>query len=106
MIIIEYALGCACYFYVPARATGERHENAMSRAHRPRLPANAPRAAAKPAPIDSAQIAEDIGLAALDLAQQAHAAGLTSIGFLLESVALEAGSVAAAVRWPANRSSG
>ena len=44
---------------------------------------------------DNAKVAEDIGIAALELAERARAAGLTTIGFLLESVALEAGAEAA-----------
>jgi len=51
---------------------------------------------------DSATIAEDIGIAALGLAKRAHAAGLTSIGYLLETVAIEAGAEAAARQWPAD----
>jgi hypothetical protein len=51
---------------------------------------------------DSAKIAEDIGIAALALAQRAHAAGLQTLGFLLESVALEAGAEAAATQLPAD----
>jgi len=58
------------------------------------------------APPDVAQIAEDIGIAALDLAERANAAGLTTIGFLLESVALEAGAEAAATRRPADSAQG
>lgn len=45
---------------------------------------------------DSAKIAEDIGVAALDLAKRARNAGLPTIGYLLESAALEAGAEAAA----------
>jgi hypothetical protein len=58
----------------------------------------------EPVPLDSAQVAEDIGMAALDLAERARAAGLTTIGYLLESVALEAGTQAAAARWPSDGS--
>jgi hypothetical protein len=54
------------------------------------------------APAEVAQIAEDIGKNALALARQAREAGLSSVGFLLESVALEAGSQAAAQRWSAD----
>jgi hypothetical protein len=43
---------------------------------------------------DSAKIAEEIGIAALKLAKRAQAAGLPTIGYLLESVALEAGAEA------------
>jgi hypothetical protein len=45
---------------------------------------------------DSAKIAEDIGIAALELAKRARDAGLPTIGYLLESAALEAGAEAAA----------
>jgi hypothetical protein len=44
---------------------------------------------------DSAKIAEDIGVAALELAKRARDAGLPTIGYLLESAALEAGAEAA-----------
>ena len=54
------------------------------------------------APIDAAQVAEDIGMAALDLARRASAAGLTTLAFLLENAALEAGTQAAAAKWPAD----
>jgi hypothetical protein len=54
-------------------------------------------------PLNSAEVAEDIGLAALDLAKWARAAGLTTVSYLLENVALEAGTEAAARRWPADQ---
>jgi len=54
-------------------------------------------------PLNSAEVAEDIGLAALDLAKWARAAGLTTVSYLLENVALEAGSEAAARRWPTDQ---
>jgi hypothetical protein len=47
-------------------------------------------------------VAEDIGIAALELAKRAQAAGLTALGYLLESVALEAAAEAAASNWPAD----
>lgn len=47
----------------------------------------------------SAAVAADIGIAALELAKRAQAAGLTTLGYLLESVALEAGAEAAASDW-------
>jgi hypothetical protein len=59
-------------------------------------------AAGNAAPADSAKIAEDIGMAALELAERARTAGLTTIGYLLESVALEAGAQAAAGQWRAD----
>ncbi len=76
----------------------------MSRAHLPQLRADArdSRLAVEPAPIDSAQIAEDIAAAALDLAKRAREAGLTTVGYLLETVALEAGAEAVTARWPAD----
>jgi hypothetical protein len=43
---------------------------------------------------DTAKTAEEIGIAALKLAKRAQAAGLPMIGYLLESVALEAGAKA------------
>jgi hypothetical protein len=52
------------------------------------------------ASFDTARIAEEIGMAALDMAERANAAGLPTLVFLLESVALEAGSQAAALQWP------
>ena len=57
---------------------------------------------ARPESFNSAEIAEDIGIAALGLAKLAHDAGLTTIGYLLESVALEAGAEAATRQWPAD----
>jgi hypothetical protein len=57
-------------------------------------------------PIDSSKAAEDIGIAVLELADRARDAGLCSIGYLLEMVALEAGAEAAARQWPADRSEG
>jgi hypothetical protein len=91
----------------------------MSRANRSQRPADgrqsrrADRFAARPAdqtaghpagePVDSAQVAEDIGMAALDLAKRARDAGLTAVGYLLESVALEAGAEAASRQWPPDR---
>ena len=53
-----------------------------------------------PASCDSSQIAEQLGMEALDMAKRARAAGLTTLGFLLESAALEAGTQAAALQWP------
>jgi len=75
----------------------------MSRANVSRFPGKGSAASAgKPVPVDSAKIAEDIGIAALKLAKRAHAAGLAAIAFLLETVALEAGAEAATRRWPAD----
>jgi hypothetical protein len=51
---------------------------------------------------ENATLAEEIGLAALDLAKRANGAGLTTLGFLLENAALEAGAEAAARKWPAD----
>ncbi len=56
------------------------------------------------APVDSSKVAEDIGIAVLELADRARDAGLSSIGYLLEMVALEAGAEAAARQWPAEES--
>jgi hypothetical protein len=76
----------------------------MSRADFSRLPADGPadESAGQPVPGDSAKVAKDIGMVTLDLAKQARAAGLTTIGYLLESVALEAGAEAATRQWPAD----
>jgi hypothetical protein len=76
----------------------------MSRADIHRLPAagGPDRSSAKPMPDDGAKLAEEIGIAALELAKRAQDAGLHTIGFLLESVALEAGAEAAARQWPAD----
>jgi hypothetical protein len=76
----------------------------MSRTICSEFPADraADQAAAAPAVDDSAKIAEDIGIAALVLAQRAHAAGLPTLGYLLESIALEAGAEAAATQSPAD----
>lgn len=59
-----------------------------------------------PEPVDSAKVAEDIGIAVLELADRARDAGLSSIGYLLEMVALEAGAQAAARQWPAENADG
>jgi len=55
-----------------------------------------------PVPDETAAAAEQIGLAVLALAKAANCAGLTTLGFLLESAALEAGAEAAAHRGPAD----
>jgi len=70
----------------------------MSRIRLPRRPANAPRQPADE-PYDTARIAEEIGIEALGMAKWAHAAGLSTIGYLLENVALAAGAEAAARQW-------
>jgi len=44
------------------------------------------------------RIAEEIGIEALGMAKWARAAGLTTLGFLLESAALEAGAHVAALQ--------
>ncbi len=54
------------------------------------------------APPDTGRIAADIGAAALELAKQANRVGLTGLGYLLESAALEAGAEAASRAWPAD----
>lgn len=76
----------------------------MSRADvsRPLAEGLADESVRKPPPDDSAKIAENIGVAALKPAKRARAAGLTSIGYLLETVALEAGAEAATRQWPAD----
>jgi len=51
---------------------------------------------------DTARVAEELGMEALGMAKWARAAGLTTLGFLLESAALEAGTQAAALRWPSD----
>lgn len=40
---------------------------------------------------------------ALGMAKWAHAAGLSTLGFLLEGVALEAGAQASALQWPSDQ---
>ncbi len=76
----------------------------MSRADVSRPPAEglADESAGKPMPCNSAEVAEDIGIAAFGLAKLAREAGLTTIGYLLETVALEAGAEAATRQWPAD----
>jgi hypothetical protein len=76
----------------------------MSRANCSRHPADgsADQSVGMATPSDGAKLAEDIGIAVLDLAERARAAGLSNIGHLLELVALEAGAEAAAKRWPAD----
>jgi hypothetical protein len=53
-----------------------------------------------PTSFNTARIAEEIGMEALGMAKWARAAGLTTLGFLLESAALEAGAQVAAMQWP------
>ncbi|MGB7077917.1 MAG: hypothetical protein WBD53_12080 [Xanthobacteraceae bacterium] len=53
-----------------------------------------------PTSFNTARIAEEIGMEALGMAKWARAAGLTTLGFLLESAALEAGAQVAALQWP------
>ncbi|HEX3937649.1 MAG TPA: hypothetical protein VHX43_09100 [Xanthobacteraceae bacterium] len=73
----------------------------MSRARPNHSSASAGAAAAEgPASFDTARIAEELGVEALDLAKRARDAGLTTLGFLLESAALEAGAQVAALQWP------
>jgi hypothetical protein len=74
----------------------------MSRTHLKPLPIDGGMddSAGRPMPDDSAKIAEEIGFAALKLAKRAQAAGLLTIGYLLESVALEAGAEAAQLHGP------
>lgn len=78
----------------------------MSRGKTSRLPALAKpkprqsRKPGKPASFNTVQIAEEIGMEALDMAKRAQAAGLPTLGFLLESVALEAAAQADAATWP------
>jgi hypothetical protein len=64
-----------------------------------RTPAGGETAAAK---IPAAQVAEEIALAALRLADRARGAGLSSLGHILETAALEASADAAARRWPSD----
>lgn len=79
----------------------------MSRGHRfePQS-GNRPNGAVDPGPIDSGKVAEDIGIAVLELADRARDAGLSSIGYLLEMVALEAGAQAATRQWPIESADG
>ena len=49
---------------------------------------------------DPARIAHALAIEVLGLAKSARAVGLASVGFLLESAALEAGAQAAAMQWP------
>ena len=74
----------------------------MSRADLSRHPVHGSTSADEPTPLDSARIAAGIGVTALDLAQRASAAGLTTLAFLLENAALEAGTEAAARQWPSD----
>lgn len=54
------------------------------------------------ATIAGAKIAEDIALGALRLADRARNAGLSSVGHILETAALEASAEASARRWPSD----
>lgn len=59
-----------------------------------------PAPAEEPASFDTSQIAEQLGMEALDMAKRARDAGLATLGFLLENAALEAGAQVAALQWP------
>jgi hypothetical protein len=76
----------------------------MSRADENGLPAIDHRTWTAQEPCDRAQIAEYIGLAALDMAGLARVAGLTTASYLLESAALECGAKAVATRWALDQS--
>ncbi len=52
------------------------------------------------ASFDTARIAEQLGMEALGMAKRARDAGLPTLGFLLESAALEAGAQVAALQGP------
>jgi hypothetical protein len=54
-----------------------------------------------PAPNAHARVAEHVGKVALELAKLARTEGFATLGYLLESVALEAGAEAAAGWQPA-----
>jgi hypothetical protein len=53
---------------------------------------------------DRAKAAEHIGLTTLQLAQQARAAGLTVVCYLLETAALTAAADAVSSQWPKEES--
>ena len=72
----------------------------MSRSSRRRRPADHAADVATAAAINPARIAHELAIEALGMAKWARSAGLTSVGFLLESAALEAGAQAAAMQWP------
>ncbi|MGB7037424.1 MAG: hypothetical protein WBD71_18095 [Xanthobacteraceae bacterium] len=73
----------------------------MSRHKRNHLPEPAGvKPADDPCAFNTARIAEQIGMEALGMAKWARAAGLTTLGYLLESAALEAGAQVAALQWP------
>jgi hypothetical protein len=77
----------------------------MSRTRPNHFPGPTGSAAAEgPASFDTSQIAEQLGMEALDMAKRAHAAGLSTLGFLLESAALEAGAQVAALQCPEDAS--
>lgn len=52
------------------------------------------------ASFDPVRVAEEIGMEALGMAQWARAAGMPTLGYLLETVALEAGAQVSALQWP------
>jgi hypothetical protein len=58
----------------------------------------------EPSGCDRARIAEYIGLAALDMAGLARAAGFIAASHLLESAALDCGAKTVEARWPPDRS--
>ena len=100
MIIINYSLSCIVYTWVVPSAQGM----AISCANRfgPQSDDRCGGTAQTAAPLDSGKVAEHIGIAVLELADRARDAELSSIGYLLEMVALEAGAEAAARQWPAD----
>jgi hypothetical protein len=59
---------------------------------------------APPTSNQTASVAEYVGKVALELAKLAQAEGFATLGYLLESVALEAGAEAAASGLPAETS--
>jgi hypothetical protein len=90
------------FIFLRASGQPEGKANTMSRSSRRQHPRPCEPAAEVPAAeaIDPARIAHELAIAALGMAKTARAVGLTSVGFLLESAALEAGARAAAMQWP------
>lgn len=85
---------------IPSRISRWKPSRLLERA----VPKPAEPPASDANPCDTVRLAEEIGMEALDMAKRAQEAGLPTLGFLLEAVALEASAQADAARWPSDAS--
>jgi hypothetical protein len=74
----------------------------MSRPTGPSRSGAAPRDSVDSLHRERARLATNIGAQALELARYARAAGLPTVGYMLETAALEAASEAATSGWPSD----